>query len=420
MEKFRSIIESNYRWIIDESEDSNTLLNLAIKQLAIGQFEMARVSLRQLLQSTSSPTVDESTTTQTTQTTTNFDVNKNNAAVRLLLEVVEHGPPSDWLASPSMPSVVHLRWLCLRELCVLGHSQRVPAELRLRIEYELLLNVAFTSTTNDNELSTTQQQQQQTLRTTSEDAAKILAIRELLERYQLSTLGNSSTTTTTTINTSTTSSLISSTKPLDSSTELKVNNVTSSSTSTTTTTTTTIASTVGTGVASSSSSNISTSRRISALDSLMSLGRRFTTSTPDKSSGTTPVSTTTTTMNTTEVTSTTVASSSSPSSTTMITTTAEIADSVDSSSSMQQRSLQQQQQLPSLSATTLDLLRQLLRRSPTLFRCLLELIPRNAAHEIRMLCYVIVREVNITFSFFFFQTSCKNLIQNHAKQTTNN
>ena len=113
------MIASHYSHLLEERERDDVLFTLAVQRLALGQFELAHAALAQLA-SRDAPRVQ-----------------------RLLLDLLENGAPSDWLASPGTPSDAHLRWLALAALARLGAAPLVPARVRRRVECDLLLHAAF-------------------------------------------------------------------------------------------------------------------------------------------------------------------------------------------------------------------------------------------------------------------------------------
>ena len=275
MTHLRDVIERYYDWIVTESESVASLQALASRQLAIGQFEVARITLRQLLASPAARAAADG-------------VAATSAVERLLLDVIEHGPPSDWLASPStLVSVAQLRWLCLHELAELGGAGaqldvRVSRALRARIEYELLLETAF---------------QQLLVAAVGDDARPLLrddvalAVAELLDRYLIATTPTSDVVQASPM--MTTASAVATAAPTTAATTASSSVPNSNATAS-----------PAKPVAATSSAS---ARRISALGSLFSLGRKKST-TDDATTATTATATTTMAMTMMMTTTTTTAS----------------------------------------------------------------------------------------------------------------
>jgi hypothetical protein len=120
----RSLIASHYGHLLEEREREDVLCNVALKRLALGQFELAVAALRPL-------------------------ATQHAGRVRaLLLDIVENGAASDWLnaAAPVAHTDAHLRWLALVALRRLGvdaaDSGLVPARLQRQIEFDVLLHAS--------------------------------------------------------------------------------------------------------------------------------------------------------------------------------------------------------------------------------------------------------------------------------------
>jgi hypothetical protein len=120
----RSLIASHYGHLLEERERDDVLCNVALKRLALGQFELAVAALRPLAP-------------------------QHAGRVRaLLLDIVENGAAGDWLnaAAPVAHTDAHLRWLALVALRRLGvdaaDSGLVPTRLQRQIEFDVLLHAS--------------------------------------------------------------------------------------------------------------------------------------------------------------------------------------------------------------------------------------------------------------------------------------
>jgi hypothetical protein len=109
----RALIASHYKHLLDEDEKDDVLYTLAVKRLALGQFELACGALAKL-------------------------AHQNAARARqLLLDIVENGAPNDWLQSSAVACDAQLRWLAPRRApstkagCRRAHSAPIATSHRI-------------------------------------------------------------------------------------------------------------------------------------------------------------------------------------------------------------------------------------------------------------------------------------------------
>jgi hypothetical protein len=309
---FRDIIDANYNWILSDAENAFKLLGLATRHLSLGQFEVARLAMLRVA-------------------TTAGDEGEA-ALIRLLLDVVENGPPNDWLVSSSIGSSAQLRWRCLIELQSMKAGDRVPLPVRKRLEYELLLEVAFRRLVDAGDSTNAT--------VAAEECAN--AAREMLERYNVAmTLASTNTSTPprTGSSSGTTSANVAQTHADTDSAP------TSPRSSVATTTTTTTATSVTHQAPNNTSAAASSTRRISTLGSIFSLGRR-----KADDSSTQPSSTAAPT----------------------VSTVAALVTSAPSVTATSTPVVVERVKLPTLSARTVARLRDLMRTLPVMFRCLFD------------------------------------------------
>lgn len=112
---------SHLSWFLLESESEKTYKAIG-NYLSLGQFELARALLRVHFE-------------REGKTAGDSDV------VRLLLCLIEFGPPDSWICSSSVPSTAHLLSMCVDMVAELGGE--VSSVLKKRCEFDLMLALVF-------------------------------------------------------------------------------------------------------------------------------------------------------------------------------------------------------------------------------------------------------------------------------------
>jgi hypothetical protein len=100
---------AHYPWLLEEIDGIKALRDVSIKRLALGQFELAKLTLNRLaLTGTIFGFCTNFCTIVFVCFTHNLFCTDVKQSCELLIDIVRNGPPSDWLASPSLPTECHL------------------------------------------------------------------------------------------------------------------------------------------------------------------------------------------------------------------------------------------------------------------------------------------------------------------------